>query len=708
MIDVKNCLRFTALEDGCTVYLDDSATKILQYSTDGVKWNDFILGEKGKVTLAKANDYVLLIGEPEKFVGYGDKVFITEGALKVSGNIMSIYDGGECTATTITKERYFYNLFSECTIVDASELILPATTLSDNCYTGLFSFCTKLTKAPELPATTLSKGCYRSMFTGCKSLTTAPELPATTLTDKCYYNMFYHCDKLNEITVMFSDVIGEDALRTWVLNVAPTGTFYNLGGADLPVGVDGIPTGWEVKETKSVDVEIEVYNATTNIIGEKKVGSTIQITVNPFPGYRFIKWDDGNTDNPRTMILEGNVNLTAIVEERVMEKIQYRLQGESDFRDEPLTFNFDREGGGVDFDILYTTNQGVEYDTYCYFDWGTITDRGGTWISNTQRLESYTLTVPENDSLAARSGEVVVELPTVRGYIKVNQSYEWRTIPCWMDYYYEGGTETLDYYVEADGIGIIYYGRAYLQPGKRSIKINISKIVQDYLKNEIEDVEDILNPDYYLGSGDAVKLFYLYKNDGTLLKEYNYRYDWSYEMADLYDEVLTTPINGHRDPRMIALGTDLRDGEYYVTEWKNDLYTTGHCGNYALYYLQRNGGYAAFLIEGNATKTDSYQKYSYNMAFNNTKAEFEEKVYHSEISTTWEMSTGWLKDNEAENLAFNLLASNCVYLHDLRKNKLIPVLIANNNAEYKTFKNQGKKMVNFTITLTESQKKQNL
>jgi hypothetical protein len=39
------------------------------------------------------------------------------------------------------------------------------------------------------------------MFYNCSSLTTAPALPATTLTDYCYYGMFWNCTSLTEAYV---------------------------------------------------------------------------------------------------------------------------------------------------------------------------------------------------------------------------------------------------------------------------------------------------------------------------------------------------------------------------------------------------------------------------------------------------------------------------------------------------------------------------
>lgn len=280
------------------------------------------------------------------------------------------------------------------------------------------------------------------------------------------------------------------------------------------------------------------------------------------------------------------------------------------------------------------------------------------------------------------------------------------TIPIWKDIYYTGATETLDYTVEVDGV-TIYSGKAHLMPGKSNVKINISKICKDYLSNAINDGNIIIDEDFTFGSFDAIKTFELYDGEGTLLEEYRFRYDWSYtDDEPEIGSLITNPINGHSDSRMVPVGTTLYDDEYYETVPEPTLYQTGYCGDYALYYLQRNGAYASFLIEGNAKKTDNYQKYSYNRSFDNNKAEFEELTYHNQISTDWSLSTGWLTDAQADNLAFNLLASNRVWLHDLKNDKVMPVVISESSAEYKTFKNQGRQMVKYSINLTESQNKQ--
>ena len=75
---------------------------------------------------------------------------------------------------------------------------LPATTLSMNCYYGMFYGCYALTAAPELPAKNLASSCYARMFYDCILLTTAPELPATTLANSCYSAMFTSCYSLEK------------------------------------------------------------------------------------------------------------------------------------------------------------------------------------------------------------------------------------------------------------------------------------------------------------------------------------------------------------------------------------------------------------------------------------------------------------------------------------------------------------------------------
>ena len=100
------------------------------------------------------------------------------------------------SATTIGASSY-KRMFQGCKSLTAAPQISATTFNGDqNCDT-MFQGCTSLTTAPSvLPATTLTANCYRYMFYGCSGLTTAPALPATTLADNCYSSMFYGCSGL--------------------------------------------------------------------------------------------------------------------------------------------------------------------------------------------------------------------------------------------------------------------------------------------------------------------------------------------------------------------------------------------------------------------------------------------------------------------------------------------------------------------------------
>lgn len=152
----------------------------------------------------------------------------------------------ELPATTLAKECY-YQMFQSCTsLTTAPEL--PATTLAEGCYSYMFWNCDGLTAAPELPATTLAKKCYQAIFRECNGLTTAPELPATTLAEGCYLSMFLNCKKLDNITMLATDISAPDCLGEWVDGVASTGTFTKAAAmTSLTTGVSGIPEGWTVK-----------------------------------------------------------------------------------------------------------------------------------------------------------------------------------------------------------------------------------------------------------------------------------------------------------------------------------------------------------------------------------------------------------------------------------------------------------------------------
>lgn len=314
--DINNYFTIEALEDDLSVVF----TNDVEFGIDGIGWQKLLANtnsptiNKGQTISFRANII------PLNFGGIGQ--FVINKFCNLSGNIMSLLWKGTIASFA------FYNLFKNCaTIKSADRLVLPATTLAndcynsmfwccsnlttapklpattlasscyrymfyncqylttapelpvttlaDSCYNGMFRGCAHLTTAPELPATTLDSYCYSYMFAGCTNLTTAPELPATTLADDCYSNMFNGCIDLNYIKMLATNISASNCLQYWVNGVARTGTFVkNAAMTTLPTGTSGIPSGWTVVNDGEESIEsnlnlvIDYNNLTQNDVDQ--------------------------------------------------------------------------------------------------------------------------------------------------------------------------------------------------------------------------------------------------------------------------------------------------------------------------------------------------------------------------------------------------------------------------------------------------------
>ena len=277
----KMPLTFEIISGGTIIWRAQNTayTTTIEYSLDsGETWTSITSNTGASAPRISVND-----GDVVQFrgnnVSYGNNYNYntfsgSTARFKVEGNIMSLIDStGFATAITLASSYAFNGLFINCTgLTSAENLVLPATTLTDNCYDSMFynctslttapvlpaetlanfcyqsmfQGCTSLTSAPELPATTLAQYCYQSMFQGCTSLTLAPELPATRLPSNCYRSMFSGCISLNNIKCLATDISATYSTLRWVKNVASTGTFVKHPNTTWTTGESGIPTGWTV------------------------------------------------------------------------------------------------------------------------------------------------------------------------------------------------------------------------------------------------------------------------------------------------------------------------------------------------------------------------------------------------------------------------------------------------------------------------------
>lgn len=206
-----------AIDDNLSFQIGDTENPTLYYSLDGgATWTNgatFSLssGEKALLKDTGAIDY-----ETSPFE-------VTGGRFNLEGNIMSLIYGDDFADKTDfgNYDEAFRQFVDYTGVVNAGNLVLPATTLR--------------------------RSCYESMFLGCTSLTTAPVLPATTLDVSCYNCMFDGCTSLNYIKMLATDISAAYCLSGWVNGVAASGTFVkNASMTTLPTGDNGIPSGWTV------------------------------------------------------------------------------------------------------------------------------------------------------------------------------------------------------------------------------------------------------------------------------------------------------------------------------------------------------------------------------------------------------------------------------------------------------------------------------
>lgn len=262
----------------------------------------------------------------------------------------------------------------------------------------------------------------------------------------------------------------------------------------------------------------------------------------------------------------------------------------------------------------------------------------------------------------------------------------------------------------------IFSGRAFVAPAEANIQIKVNDICKDYLSIELPTmVPGSVNTD----NPEAVKRFSIADSGGTVVAVYYFSLDWSYEVAERATTgafYLSSPINFHGGTNMYYLCTKILGGTCRTNcasstvstlYADNKKFVDGYCGDYALYYLNRYGGWDSFLIEGNVKRKDEYNRLSITTPFNNNTMDWGKRNYSNQITPSWEITTGYLTDSESAILAKHLLPSNQVYLHNLKTGEITPVILTDGTGDFKTFRTNGRRFITYTINAQASQTQQN-
>lgn len=329
--------------------------------------------------------------------------------------------------------------------------------------------------------------------------------------------------------------------------------------------------------------------------------------------------------------------------------------------------------------------------------------------------------------------------------------------PIWKKYFVNlGSAESAEYvisYNHGDSLNAIYSGKAWKKPGEESIKICINDVCADWLVNTFPSLSEGFSRtdmpvEFVVQSISAA---------GVYTEESRVRFinDWSYD-SGYNPEVqgLALPINGRYDARQWLLWTALDTSEveaevilsngesfkvfipveisadfnadfnedfaiaarsagsgtavFSPSQWGDvskviingvEYHCAKGCARYVLYYLNAHGGWDSLLIEGAASEEDRLTRHTMTKA----GAYEREKVnYLNEIQKSITLHTSWLSDEQSLRM-HHLLNSTDVYLHDLEKNSILPVILEDSSTPYKTYKGEGGKLVNYTIQVTIAQ-----
>lgn len=329
--------------------------------------------------------------------------------------------------------------------------------------------------------------------------------------------------------------------------------------------------------------------------------------------------------------------------------------------------------------------------------------------------------------------------------------------PIWKTYYINlGNNESVEYvigYKANDSFNEIYHGKAWKKPGADSIQISINDVCADWLNGVFPTLVEGFQPQD-LPVTFAVQTI---SKMGVYNEVHSVTFvnDWSYDAAhDPLRDGMAFPINHKVDSRQwimwtglevetveievilrnstklykyipIAISNDFNEdynvdfaqslssagsGTLVVSpmEWGDAAFVSvngikyevvNNCSKYTLYYRNAYGGWDSLLIEGADKEADNLSRSFVNIDGPHKR---QKANVINQIQKIITLHTSWMSD-EQSNRMHHLLNSTEVYLHDLVKDEIIPVVIDSTETPYKTYKGEGRKLVNYTIGVTIAQ-----
>lgn len=110
--------------------------------------------------------------------------------------------------------------------------------------------------------------------------------------------------------------------------------------------------------------------------------------------------------------------------------------------------------------------------------------------------------------------------------------------------------------------------------------------------------------------------------------------------------------------------------------------------DYQLFFYNASGGWSSLVPRAVANPGYQFTRSSYQLSPTQTR------VYQVDTVKTWKLRTAWINEDLSD-----LFSSARVYLHDIKAGKLYEVMITDTKYDFKTFRNNRRKLVSVEINV---------
>ena len=110
--------------------------------------------------------------------------------------------------------------------------------------------------------------------------------------------------------------------------------------------------------------------------------------------------------------------------------------------------------------------------------------------------------------------------------------------------------------------------------------------------------------------------------------------------------------------------------------------------DYQLFFYNASGGWSSLVPRAVANPGYQFSRSSYQLSPTKTR------VYQVDTVKTWKLRTAWINEDLSD-----LFSSARVYLHDIKAGKLYEVMITDTKYDFKTFRNNQRKLVSVEINV---------